>query len=57
MKKSDYDKKYTRHYSLKLNTKTDNDIIEYLDCVHNFQGFIKKIIRGFINECSKKNPG
>lgn len=55
MKKSDYDKKYTRHYSLKLNTKTDNDIIEYLDCVHNFQGFIKKIIRGFINERSKKD--
>ena len=40
-----YDTANTTKVSLKLNKKTDADIIEYLDSVENKQGTIKKLIR------------
>lgn len=40
-----YDKKNTRDIRLKLNKKTDADILEKLDSVENKQGYIKDLIR------------
>lgn len=44
-----YDQSNTIKVSLKLNIKTDADIIEYLDSVENKQGTIKQLIRNEIN--------
>lgn len=44
-----YDTANTIKVSLKLNIKTDADIIEYLNSVENKQGTIKRLIREEIN--------
>lgn len=40
-----YDKKNTKKYCIKLNLKTDSDIIKILDSKKNKQGYIKSLIR------------
>lgn len=40
-----YDASHTIQLKLKLNTKTDADIIEQLDAITNKQGYIKDLIR------------
>lgn len=40
-----YDKRNSKTISLKLNLKTDADIIEILEKVDNVQGYIKNLIR------------
>lgn len=40
-----YDAKNTRQYHLKLNLKTDADIIQWLDKQDSMQGYIKDLIR------------
>lgn len=40
-----YDAEHTQGVYLKLNTKTDKDIIEQLNMVANRQGYIKELIR------------
>lgn len=40
-----YDKANTKTYLLKLNKKTDADIINKLETVENRQGYIKELIR------------
>ena len=40
-----YDENNTTRVQLKLNNKTDSDILEYLDKVENKQGTIKRLIR------------
>ena len=40
-----YDLRNTKQIKLKLNVKTDGDIIERLDSVDNKQGYIKGLIR------------
>ena len=40
-----YDANNTRQIRLKLNTKTDADILKRLDSVENKQGYIKELIR------------
>lgn len=40
-----YDAKHTVQVHLKLNTKTDADIIQKLDEIENKQGYIKGLIR------------
>ena len=40
-----YAKANTRTISIKLNKKTDADVIEKLDTVQNKNGYIKKLIR------------
>ena len=40
-----YDAKYTQQVHLKLNTKTDADILNKLKEVGNTQGYIKSLIR------------
>jgi hypothetical protein len=48
-----YDATNTVQIKLKLNTRTDSDIIEYLDSTGNKQGTIKHLIR----EAIKKSRG
>lgn len=43
-----YDKQNTRHYGMKLNIKTDADIVEMLDRQPSFQTYIKSLIRADI---------
>ena len=45
MAQSRYDASHTRSYSLKLNTKTDEDIILWLRKKPSIQGAIKQLIR------------
>lgn len=40
-----YDKEHTKTFLMKLNKKTDSDIIDKLDNVGNKQGYIKSLIR------------
>ena len=40
-----YDAANTRQIKLKLNTKTDADILDLLDSLDNVQGYIKSLIR------------
>ena len=40
-----YDASHTIQVKLKLNTKTDADILEKLDAIENKQGYIKDLIR------------
>lgn len=40
-----YDRENTTQIKMKLNNKTDRDIIEHLQKQHNKQGYIKKLIR------------
>lgn len=48
--KAKYNKTKTRTYCLRLNLKTDSDIIEILDSVTSKQGFIKELIRAAYEE-------
>ena len=45
MATQEYDKNNTTRINLKLNNKTDADLIEKLESVKNVQGYIKAIIR------------
>lgn len=40
-----YDKRYTRMISLKLNRRTDKDILQVLEQCENKNGYIKKALR------------
>lgn len=40
-----YDKDHTKGVYLKLNTRTDADILDILSNVGNVQGYIKQLIR------------
>lgn len=44
-----YDAKNTKLITLKLNLKTDADVLEHLDSVGNKQGYIKELIRKDMN--------
>lgn len=45
-----YDKANTRLITLKLNKKTDKDVLGRLDEVPNRQGYIKELVRADIRE-------
>lgn len=49
-----YDKESTRYYGLKLNLKTDADIIARLNEQSSMQGYIKALIRADIENQGKK---
>jgi hypothetical protein len=57
--KTEYDKIYdsqnTMQIKLKLNTKTDKDIINKLRSAQSKQGYIKQLIRADLNKEEKKN--
>lgn len=40
-----YDRANTTRVSIKLNNKTDEDIIQYMASLENKQGYIKELIR------------
>lgn len=40
-----YDAEHVRRYGIKLNLKTDADLIKKLDSVESMQGYIKDLIR------------
>lgn len=45
-----YDASHTIQLKLKLNTKTDADILEKLNEVENKQGYIKELIRADLSK-------
>ena len=49
-----YDKKMAKYISMKLNKKTDADILEHLGKIENVQGYLKQLIR---NDMEKKRTG
>lgn len=49
-----YDRENTRRINLKLNLKTDADIIQKLESVENIQGYLKQLIREDIEKA--ENP-
>lgn len=48
--KNKYNKEKTKAYCLRLNLKTDKDIIEILDHANSKQGFIKALIRMYAKD-------
>lgn len=44
-----YDAENTRQVHLKLNLRTDEDVLEKLDSVPSKQGYIKELIRADLN--------
>ena len=45
-----YDSKNTKDVRIKLNLKTDADILEWLEAKGNKQGYIKELIRNDIKK-------
>ena len=43
--KARYDAKTAKYYSLKLNTNTDRELIEYLEQHKPIQSYLKELIR------------
>ena len=51
-----YDKQHTKTLMLKLNLKTDKDVLDRLTAVKNKQGYIKELIRADIALRNYLNP-
>lgn len=49
-----YDRENTTRINLKLNNKTDADIIQHLETVPNMQGYIKQLIREDMKKTASK---
>lgn len=49
-----YDAKNTRQVHIKLNLRTDKDVLERLDGVPSKQGYIKGLIRRDIEEAEER---
>ncbi len=49
-----YDRLNTKQIKLKLNKRTDKDILDHLDTLDNRQGYIKELIRKDIASISSK---
>ena len=49
-----YDKKNTRRINLKLNIKTDADIILWLEAQESIQGAVKRLIREEIDRMTEE---
>lgn len=56
MSQNKYDANNTRKFGLKLNKKTDKEIIEKLESVDSIQGYIKSLIRADIEKDKEKQP-
>ena len=48
-----YDKKNTRRICLKLNRKTDKDILNFIEAQNSMQGTIKVALRKFMERSYK----
>lgn len=53
MATAQYDKDNTKRINLKLNKKTDDEIIRWLAKQENIQGYIKKLIREDMKKTGK----
>lgn len=51
-----YDKANCRRINLKLNYRTDADIISKLESVDNIQGYLKQLIRQDMAKQQEKTP-
>lgn len=51
----EYDKEHCKGFYMKLNKKTDADVIAVLEAEPNKQGYIKELIRRNKNETLRKN--
>ena len=54
-----YDRIHTRRINLKLNNKTDADIISHLEMLkeaEGIQGYLKRLIREDISKVNKPKP-
>ena len=49
-----YNKNNTKTFTIKLNYNTDADLINLLDNTNNRQGFIKKLLDGYLAEISRR---
>lgn len=49
-----YDKENTKHFCLKLNKRTDEELINKLLSVKNVQGYIKELIKKDIQTVDNK---
>ena len=49
-----YDKANTRQIHMKLNRRTDRDVLEKLDSVPSKQGYIKRLIRADMEKDAMK---
>lgn len=47
-----YNAKSSKHYGIKLNVKTDAELIERLDSTDNINGYLRRLIR----EDIERNP-
>lgn len=45
-----YARKNIRQFALKLNRKTDADMVDHLEQVDNIQGYIKSLIRADMDD-------
>lgn len=45
----EWDRKNTTMFAMKLQNKTDRDILDLFGTLHNKQGYIKHLIRGDMN--------
>lgn len=52
-----YNKAHTKQVTLRLNKRTEADIIEWLDGLDNKQGYIKALIRADVEKKSKNGAG
>lgn len=55
--KTKYDKENTKMFGVKLNLKTDADIIAKLESIENKQGYIKALIRADISDGASITKG
>ena len=53
-----YNKEYDRHntkmYCIKLNYRTDANLISWLESVHNVQGLIKELLNKELDQMTKR---
>ena len=50
-----YQKSHIRQYNLRLNVRTDTDIIRFLDGTNNRQGLLKRLLREEIERKSREH--
>ena len=50
----EYDRKNTKMYCIKLNYRTDANLISWLESVHNVQGLIKELLNKELDQMTKR---
>lgn len=50
----EYDRQNTKMYCIKLNYRTDANLISWLETVHNVQGLIKELLNKELEQMTKR---